>query len=160
MLLSKISKSFAIKNKNNLIFFSLEFHVVNSIFSVKVCLSNPSATICGVCNQNCINRGELKEHHVKIHAIHYKCPFDNCNFVIEAGRLALFKFARHIYYHNHTLPQLSCYHECIACDFKTPFIRSAEEHMKREGPFHDNQCLRWKKIEFGQFSVIGYLHCL
>ena len=106
------------------------------------------ASICGVCNQSGLGtRPAMEEHHTKIHSIHYKCPFENCKYAVQKNKNgkhlpALFRFARHIYFHNHDFPQFAFPHECIACGFKTSFSITVRSHMRNQGPYHDNQCPR------------------
>jgi DNA-directed RNA polymerase subunit RPC12/RpoP len=31
-------------------------------------------------------------------------------------------------------------HQCIACGFETPFVANAQNHLERQGQYHDNTC--------------------
>ena len=93
-------------------------------FCLKVC-PKAGATICGVCNQYGLKtRRLIYEHFIKAHTIHYKCPVENCNYSIQLEdqwtgneQIHLFKFARHIHFHNHPLPQAWIEFKSIKCNF-------------------------------------------
>ena len=114
---------------------------------IEVC-PKPGTTICGVCNQSGLNTSvAMEEHHIKIHSIHYKCPFEGCKYAIQKfyanGKpVSLYRFARHLYFHDHAFPQFSYPHECIACGMTTPFTCTVKYHLNHQGPYHDNQCPR------------------
>ena len=52
----------------------------------------------------------------------------------------VFNFARHLYGHEHNHSQIECPHECLACDYKTPYTFQVEQHIEQQGPFHNNKC--------------------
>ena len=68
----------------------------------------------------------------------------------------VFNFARHLYLHEHEHPQIKFPHECLACDFKTPYTESAKGHIKRQGPFHNNKCPNCDERFFTRSSVIDH----
>ena len=102
----------------------------------------PGTTVCIVCDERYPNTAKLRLHVVKSHNIHYRCPFENCGHVKQnlKSESTKFEFARHLHLHEHEHPQLSQPHECLGCDFQTPFIRNAVEHIDQWGPFHNNKC--------------------
>ena len=68
----------------------------------------------------------------------------------------VFNFARHLYLHEHEHPQFKFPHECLACDFKTPYTENAKGHIKRQGPFHNNKCPNCEERFFTRSSVIDH----
>ena len=68
----------------------------------------------------------------------------------------VFNFARHFYLHEHDHPQFKFPHECLACDFKTPYIVAAKEHIQQHGPFHDNKCPNCDEKFYTRSAVIEH----
>ena len=97
---------------------------------------------CTSCKMTLNNMIESQEHFLKMHDVHFKCPYDNCNFNKNPTATSLLKFARHTFYHERPLIQLSLPHICIACGYRTPYMACVEQHLKSFGPLHDNKCVR------------------
>ena len=68
----------------------------------------------------------------------------------------VFNFARHFYLHEHDHPQFKFPHECLACDFKTPYIVAAKEHIEQHGPFHNNKCPNCDEKFYTRSAVIEH----
>ena len=68
----------------------------------------------------------------------------------------VFNFARHLYLHEHEHPLFKFPHECLACDFKTPYTVNAQLHIKRQGPFHNNKCPNCEERFFIRSAFIDH----
>ena len=115
-------------------------------------------TTCEICQHKASSTTALKEHHVKFHTIHYLCPYDKCGHAVQKleNEVAMFKFARHIYYHNHDHPQVMCPHKCLGCGYTTPYIAKVREHLKIKGPYHDNKCPRCPERFYSRTDLLNH----
>ena len=86
----------------------------------KIKPKNKSETKCEVCQKNLSSHFALQDHFIKAHTIHYLCPYENCGHTIQnlTDQKSQFSFARHMFYHDHEHPQLSCPHVCLACGYR------------------------------------------
>ena len=125
----------------------------------KITLNQTYPSKCLVCKLKCNSASELKDHYVKTHTIHYPCPIENCNFVIQKfnDTLTLFKFARHIHFHSNKHPQYAHPHECIACGYTTPYIQVVEQHLKSMGPYHNNKCPKCSSRFYSREDLVEHM---
>ena len=116
------------------------------------------ATKCGVCKTKLRSATALKEHNVKSHTVHYMCPYDKCGHAVQKleNELSIFKFARHIFYHYNDHPQLQCPHICLACGYTTPYIANVREHIKIQGPYHNNKCPNCPEIFYTRSEILQH----
>ena len=118
-------------------------------------LKNKSKCKHKMCKQKFSSEDALKDHYIHTHNLEYVCPYEKCSDKVR--NKSLFEFARHIYYHENKHPQLEYPHECIACGFKTPYMKDVQNHIKIEGPYHDNSCPKCPEKFNSRFDLLQHV---
>ena len=97
--------------------------------------------VCLSCKYQFKSINQHKEHYIKYHRMKFKCPKENCNHNKNQD-ISLVDFVKHYYFHFHDLPQFNYLHQCLDCNYDTPFVSNVYKHVQSNGPFHDNKCPR------------------
>ena len=118
-----------------------------------------SGTECDVCNERVSTPTALREHFIQFHTVHYLCPYEKCGYVFSKSnndQNDLAKLARHIFYHDRKPLQYNYPHECLACGYKTPYTCYIADHLKHQGPFHDNKCPNCEDRFYSRASLLQH----
>ena len=92
---------------------------------------------CTQCQLRLVNKPLLRNHEIKHHKEHLPCSFCNDAFEIENAE----EFKKHLFFHiilrNKSGKFKGC---CVQCGYPGSKQISVAEHMKRKGPFHNDEC--------------------
>ena len=95
---------------------------------------------CSNCLLPVKNFQQLQDHFTMHHRMKFKCPKEGCDFNKRNPEVLLLDFIKHVYFHDNPYPAMNYPHQCLACKYNSPFMDRVEQHIKGNGPFHDNKC--------------------
>ena len=103
--------------------------------SVNIDVDMSKAFACHVCASRFSTNQNLRSHLVKFHSEHYNCCYCKRAFGLEEEE----ELKLHMFKHEHKLLSGSPM-TCIQCGMYYPKMFRYVEHLKRKGPFHNDQC--------------------
>ena len=117
-----------------------EYVVITDRFLNRMKVMDSGSVMCRTHKNGYSSIAALKDHLIRKHKIKFRCPYEKCGFKTQSALLT--EFTRHMYYHENPHPGLMFSHSCLACEFTSPFLQNVKEHIKSQGPYHDNKCAR------------------
>ena len=88
---------------------------------------------CQICGSRFASNQNLQSHVIKLHSEHYNCCF--CKKVFALDKVEDFKL--HMFKHDNKMLSKCA---CIQCGIFFQQSYKFHEHIRRKGPYHDNQC--------------------
>jgi len=91
---------------------------------------------CHLCQRKCSSSQNLKGHVIKYHQEHYNCPKCFKSFPLDESE----NFRLHLFKHEYLLTPRP--NKCITCGKVFKINKILQTHLKKAGPYHNNECVQ------------------
>ena len=127
--------NFVLENIESFIEEPEDLPPAKSVEVANLLLENEKEFSCDKCYKQFTAKNNLEDHMTRFHEQHFKCS--QCPRLYSLEKEDLFRL--HMFKHD-TMSNDKRKHECIHCGYSSFHLTKVKKHIKRKGPYHNNQC--------------------